>query len=87
LDNALEQLKDIQGCFYNDLCSAVDKIKAVNPKTKEEFIVYYNAGRDSKTVSQKPDNILSICKNYSFYKEAHYSYTFVGVSASTKFKI
>ena len=61
--------------------------KYLNPKTNEEFIVYYDAGRDSKTVSQKPDNILSICKDYSFYKEAHYSYTFVGVSASTKCKI
>lgn len=51
--------------------------KYLNPKTNEEFIVYYNAGRDSKTVSQKPDNILSICKDgnlkaYEFIFDAKY---------------
>ncbi len=51
--------------------------KYLNPKTNEEFIVYYNAGRDSKTVSQKPDNILSICKEgtlkaYEFIFDAKY---------------
>jgi len=60
--------------------------KYLNPKTKEEFIVYYNAGRDSKTVSQKPDNILSICKDgaskaYEFIFDAKYK-----IDTSSKYK-
>lgn len=60
--------------------------KYLNPKTNEEFIVYYNAGRDSKTVSQKPDNILSICKEgnlkaYEFIFDAKYK-----IDTSSKYK-
>ena len=60
--------------------------KYLNPKTNEEFIVYYNAGRDSKTVSQKPDNILSICKDgtlkaYEFIFDAKYK-----IDTSSKYK-
>lgn len=60
--------------------------KYLNPKTNEEFIVYYNAGRDSKTVSQKPDNILSICKDgtlkaYEFIFDAKYK-----IDKSSKYK-
>lgn len=35
LDNALEQLKGIEGCFYNDLCTAVEKIKVASPNNEE----------------------------------------------------
>lgn len=60
--------------------------KYLNPKTNEEFIVYYNAGRDSKTVSQKPDNILSVCKDgtskaYEFIFDAKYK-----IDTSPKYK-
>ena len=60
--------------------------KYLNPKTNEEFIVYYNAFRDSKTVSQKPDNILSICKDgtskaYEFIFDAKYK-----IDTSPKYK-
>ena len=60
--------------------------KYLNPKTNEEFIVYYNEGRDSKTVSQKPDNILSICKDgtlkaYEFIFDAKYK-----IDTSSKYK-
>ncbi len=40
-----------------------------NPKTNERFKVIYNARKPSKTVSQKPDNILSI--NKENYKKAY----------------
>lgn len=60
--------------------------KYLNPKTNEEFIIYYNAVRDSKTVSQKPDNILSICKDsklksYEFVFDAKYK-----IDDSSKYK-
>ncbi|RII32964.1 DUF2357 domain-containing protein [Clostridium chromiireducens] len=48
-----------------------------NPQTNEKFKVYYNSLRSSKTVSQKPDNILSMhkegCeKSYEFIFDAKY---------------
>ncbi len=48
-----------------------------NPQTKEKFKVYYNSRRSSKTVSQKPDNILSMhkdssVKSYEFIFDAKY---------------
>lgn len=48
-----------------------------NPKTNERFKVAYNARKTSKTVSQKPDNILSINKDncdkaYEFIFDAKY---------------
>ena len=36
-----------------------------NPQTNEKFKIYYNSRRSSKTVSQKPDNILSMHKDSS----------------------
>jgi predicted component of viral defense system (DUF524 family) len=48
-----------------------------NPQTNEKFKIYYNSRRSSKTVSQKPDNILSIhkegsLKSYEFIFDAKY---------------
>lgn len=48
-----------------------------NPKTQEKFKVYYNSTKASKTVSQKPDNILSMhkdgsVKSYEFIFDAKY---------------
>lgn len=48
-----------------------------NPKTQEIFKVYYNSTKASKTVSQKPDNILSMhkdgsVKSYEFIFDAKY---------------
>lgn len=48
-----------------------------NPKTQEIFKVYYNSTKSSKTVSQKPDNILSMhkegsVKSYEFIFDAKY---------------
>jgi hypothetical protein len=48
-----------------------------NLQTKEKFKVYYNSKRSSKTVSQKPDNILSMhkdssVKSYEFIFDAKY---------------
>ena len=48
-----------------------------NPQTNEKFKVYYNSRRSSKTVSQKPDNILSMhkegsMKSYEFIFDAKY---------------
>lgn len=48
-----------------------------NPQTNEKFKVYYNSLRSSKTVSQKPDNILSMhkegsIKSYEFIFDAKY---------------
>jgi Uncharacterized conserved protein len=48
-----------------------------NPQTNEKFKVYYNSRRSSKTVSQKPDNILSMhkegsVKSYEFIFDAKY---------------
>lgn len=48
-----------------------------NPQTKEKFKVYYNSKISSKTVSQKPDNILSMhkdssTKSYEFIFDAKY---------------
>jgi hypothetical protein len=48
-----------------------------NPQTNEKFKVYYNSKRSSKTVSQKPDNILSMhkegsIKSYEFIFDAKY---------------
>lgn len=48
-----------------------------NPQTNEKFKVYYNSRRSSKTVSQKPDNILSMhkegsIKSYEFIFDAKY---------------
>jgi len=48
-----------------------------NPKTNERFKVAYNSKKQSKTVSQKPDNILSINKDncekaYEFIFDAKY---------------
>lgn len=48
-----------------------------NPKTNEKFKIYYNSIRNSKTVSQKPDNILSMekdsnVKSYEFIFDAKY---------------
>ncbi len=48
-----------------------------NAKTKEQFTIYYNSSRSSKTVSQKPDNILSMYKDgsskaYEFIFDAKY---------------
>lgn len=49
----------------------------LNPETNEKFKVYYNSLRNSKTVSQKPDNILSMqkdsnIKSYEFIFDAKY---------------
>ncbi|PSM59428.1 hypothetical protein C4L39_01425 [Clostridium diolis] len=48
-----------------------------NQQTNEKFKVYYNSRRSSKTVSQKPDNILSMhkdssIKSYEFIFDAKY---------------
>lgn len=48
-----------------------------NPKTKERFIVFYNSKKYSRTVRQKPDNILSLYKencstSYEFIFDAKY---------------
>lgn len=48
-----------------------------NPQTNEKFKIYYNSRRSSKTVSQKPDNILSMhkegsVKSYEFIFDAKY---------------
>jgi hypothetical protein len=48
-----------------------------NPQTNEKFKVCYNSRRSSKTVSQKPDNILSMhkegsVKSYEFIFDAKY---------------
>lgn len=52
-------------------------LKYQNPITNEVFEVSYNSLKDSKTVPQKPDNILSIYKNgtkkaYEFIFDAKY---------------
>ncbi|MEG2743940.1 MAG: DUF2357 domain-containing protein, partial [Clostridium sp.] len=52
-------------------------LKYKNPRTGETFEVLYNRGRLSKTVAQKPDNILSINKDgsekaYEFIFDAKY---------------
>ncbi len=49
----------------------------LNLETGEKFIVYYNSTRGSKTVAQKPDNILSMhkdsnIKSYEFVFDAKY---------------
>ena len=56
------------------MCS---KLIYENPKTKERFIVFYNSKKLSKTVNQKPDNILSLYKenslnSYEFIFDAKY---------------
>lgn len=49
----------------------------INPKTNEKFTVFYNGKRDSRTVGQMPDNILSLTKegsskSYEFIFDAKY---------------
>lgn len=56
---------------------AESSLTYLNPETNEKFKVYYNSIRSSKTVSQKPDNILSMqkdsnVKSYEFIFDAKY---------------
>ncbi|WP_294407253.1 YafY family protein [uncultured Clostridium sp.] len=51
LDNALEQLKNVEGCFYKDLCSVVEKIKAINPNNEQ----YIKSKVYSKGIKIKSD--------------------------------
>lgn len=56
---------------------AESSLTYLNPETNEKFKVYYNSIRSSKTVSQKPDNILSMqkdssIKSYEFIFDAKY---------------
>lgn len=51
LDIAVEQLKHAEGCFYNDLCSAVEKIKAANPDDEK----YLKSKVYSKGIKVKSD--------------------------------
>ena len=53
------------------------RLTYINPATNEEFSVFYNGRRNSETVGQKPDNILSLSKEgsskeYEFIFDAKY---------------
>ena len=53
------------------------RLTYLNPVTNEKFSVFYNGTRNSETVGQKPDNILSLnkegsSKEYEFIFDAKY---------------
>lgn len=50
------------------------KVSYLNPATNEKFTISYNQGMTSKTVNQKPDNVLTIIKDGN--NKVRYNYIF-----------